>query len=489
VQTIISWWNRWPQANVGIVTGAASGLWVLDLDGHDGIDSFAALERENEVIISKLSVRTGGGGLHIYFPWPSTGNIRNSVKLHGMKIDTRGEGGYVVAPPSIHESGDLYTWTVPPGNMALVAAPRWLVDLVTGDRKPKRQGPTCNSGSPYAKAALEKEANHVRTASEGERNNTLNKAAFSIGQLVGGGELERSEAERILVEAAVAAGLGEREARATCCSGLEAGLKEPRTAPARDRQPGGAGTATLRPGVEIILDYLRNKYETAFRIGASIYSAKHGREIRKSEVCGAPGSDLIETLLTASDFPRYETGSPKRGSLPSYFKNWAPIAWQDLWDSLPDEQDAPEIAASAAEHFRETVANILLTMQAFSYHYRRKDGTERNEVQRRTLISWCDLWAKRGNWEAIRTLALWCKRNKSGQLKVAMHRRLFGQIKQPAPWAERRFAQLCELYEIGASSPERPGGSRAVELYPEFIQDLLAGPVDESDDRNVDGTV
>src|SRR6516165_958945 len=55
VQTIISWWNRWPQANVGIVTGAASGLWVLDLDGHDGIDSFAALERENEVIISKLS--------------------------------------------------------------------------------------------------------------------------------------------------------------------------------------------------------------------------------------------------------------------------------------------------------------------------------------------------------------------------------------------------------------------------------------------------
>jgi hypothetical protein len=134
------------------------------------------------------------------------------------------------------------------------------------------------------------------------------------------------------------------------------------------------------------------------------------------------------------------------------------------------------------------VANVLLTLQAFSYHHRGSDGTERNEVQRRTLISWCNVWAKRGKWGTIRTLALWSQRDTTGQLKVALHKRLFAQINRPAPWTQKRFAQLCELYEIGALALERPGGSRAVELYPDFIQDLRAGPVDESDDGNVDAS-
>jgi hypothetical protein len=67
LQTISTWWKRWPQANVGIATGPASGLWVLDLDGQEGIDSLATLERENEVIKPTPSVQTGGGASHLFF--------------------------------------------------------------------------------------------------------------------------------------------------------------------------------------------------------------------------------------------------------------------------------------------------------------------------------------------------------------------------------------------------------------------------------------
>jgi putative DNA primase/helicase len=254
-----------------------------------------------------------------------------------------------------------------------------------------------------------------------------------------------------------------------------------------DRRPSGGrpeAQSAAVDGSSIILDYLRTKYEPTFRRDSMIYSAKRGREIRKAEVCGAPGSDLIDTLLTASDFPRYENGSPKRSAVPTYYRNWAPIAWQDLLDSLPDEQDAPEIAGSAREQFRETVANALLTMQHFQVQHRGPDRTDHAEVQRRSLIAWCVLWAKPGKWASVRTLRLWCRRDAHGDLHVAMHQSLFGQINRTAPWSHRRFVQLCELYEIGTSAPERPGGWRAVELTSEFIADLLAGPIDET----VDGT-
>jgi putative DNA primase/helicase len=92
-------------------------------------------------------------------------------------------------------------------------------------------------------------------------------------------------------------------------------------------------------GAEVILDYLRDKYEPTFRRGPLIYSAKYGREIKKQEMCSAPGSDLIEPLLKASDFPQYpEGGGPKRSSLPYFFRNWAPIAWQDLLNSSPPKR-------------------------------------------------------------------------------------------------------------------------------------------------------
>src|SRR5262249_6866135 len=106
---IREWWQRHPNANVGIATGAASGLVVLDVDPDHGGGESAELYMPGEALPSTLIARTGGGGLHMYFKHPG-GRIRNSASELGPGLDVRGDGGYVVAPPSVHFSGKPYGW-------------------------------------------------------------------------------------------------------------------------------------------------------------------------------------------------------------------------------------------------------------------------------------------------------------------------------------------------------------------------------------------
>jgi hypothetical protein len=113
-RTIRRWLERqWPnRCNLGIATGRASGLVVIDVDPkHDGFVTLAALERElGSLPSSTPRVRTGSGGLHVYLAYPTDGSaIRNSEGRLGPGIDVRGEGGYVVCPPSVTNKGP-YTW-------------------------------------------------------------------------------------------------------------------------------------------------------------------------------------------------------------------------------------------------------------------------------------------------------------------------------------------------------------------------------------------
>jgi Bifunctional DNA primase/polymerase, N-terminal len=104
------WWARWPNANVAIPTGERSGLLVLDVDAGEGTDSVSLLELSRGQSPKTARAATGGGGVHIYFRNPSgqelraaglyTQQVRNSQGLLGDGLDVRGEGGYVVAPPS-----------------------------------------------------------------------------------------------------------------------------------------------------------------------------------------------------------------------------------------------------------------------------------------------------------------------------------------------------------------------------------------------------
>jgi Bifunctional DNA primase/polymerase, N-terminal/Primase C terminal 1 (PriCT-1) len=107
---IAEWWRRWPDANVAIRTGAESDLVVLDVDvQHGGAGTLAELERKHGKLPDTARALTGGGGQHVYFRHPGR-QLRNSAGRLGPGLDVRGDGGYVVAPPSLHVSGRRYKW-------------------------------------------------------------------------------------------------------------------------------------------------------------------------------------------------------------------------------------------------------------------------------------------------------------------------------------------------------------------------------------------
>ena len=128
---IRQWFRRWPRANVGIVTGAVSALVVVDVDPlHGGDGSLKALEQAHGSLPDTIKAFTGGGGLHVYFAHPG-GLVPNKVGLV-TGIDVRGDGGFVVAPPSVHPSGRRYAWLTPDLRDEALPAPMpsWLLQLV-----------------------------------------------------------------------------------------------------------------------------------------------------------------------------------------------------------------------------------------------------------------------------------------------------------------------------------------------------------------------
>lgn len=104
------WWGRWPEASIGMPTGFLSGVWVLDLDLPDGPGAMKQLEAAHGALPGTLSQQTGGGGFQLFFRWDPAHPIRNSAGQIGSGIDVRGEGGYVILPPSGHPSGGRYVW-------------------------------------------------------------------------------------------------------------------------------------------------------------------------------------------------------------------------------------------------------------------------------------------------------------------------------------------------------------------------------------------
>ena len=118
-----AWWGRRPSANVGVPTGRRSGLVVLDVDrGGGGPESLAALEREHGPAPETARARTGGGGAHLFFRYPPGREVRNSAGVLGPGLDVRGEGGYVVVPPS--RTRGAYGWV----DRSPLAEAAWLLE-------------------------------------------------------------------------------------------------------------------------------------------------------------------------------------------------------------------------------------------------------------------------------------------------------------------------------------------------------------------------
>lgn len=221
---------------VGIILGSVSGLLVVDRDPRNDRDGAGERWRRSMPFPTTARADSGGGGLHLYFRLP-TGFQGKGKATPASGVEVLSDGHYVVAPPSAHPSGGVYTWRRPLSRIA--DAPDSLLALLTPDDPtpdepravPTLAPSTDASGDAlhaYAARALQEETDRVRAAPEGERNDTLNRAAHSLGKLVGASALDRAEVERELLAAATACGLPASEAKATIRSGLNAGASDPR---------------------------------------------------------------------------------------------------------------------------------------------------------------------------------------------------------------------------------------------------------------------
>ncbi|HEV2639342.1 MAG TPA: bifunctional DNA primase/polymerase [Actinocrinis sp.] len=224
--------------------------------GADVLRSLAA----GREIPRTLTVATPTGGRHLYFRMPSGVTLRNTAGRLGPLIDTRAGGGYVVAPGSTI-NGLPYRIV---DDAPVAELPGWIVDRLAtptidpdaGQSAPAGPGALPRPGSPvfpgapgpgagpepgpdasgrpdrlrvaYTAAALRNEVERVHTAAPGTRNDTLNRAAYSLGRLIGAGLLDRDEVSAQLQHAALGAGLPPRETAATTRSGLAAGIAHPR---------------------------------------------------------------------------------------------------------------------------------------------------------------------------------------------------------------------------------------------------------------------
>lgn len=167
--TVIEQWFRNKTRNIGIVTGAVSGIVALDIDPrHGGDASLTALENQHGAIPPTWRFLTGGGGEHILFRHPGA-QVINSANKVGQGIDVRGDGGYIVAPPSQHMSGRPYAISVDhdPDTVPLADVPAWLLPMI------QKVVPTARK----AIAPEEWRKQVRRTVSEGERNSVMARLA------------------------------------------------------------------------------------------------------------------------------------------------------------------------------------------------------------------------------------------------------------------------------------------------------------------------
>jgi hypothetical protein len=129
-EQILAHWTRWPLANIGIPTGAVSGIDVLDID-PGGEDSLSALIAQHGSLPDTREVKTGRGR-QSWFKHPAV-SIRCNAGVLGRGLDVRADGGYIVAPPSIHPNGTVYTFL---NDLPFADMPPWLVCLLTKHKPP-----------------------------------------------------------------------------------------------------------------------------------------------------------------------------------------------------------------------------------------------------------------------------------------------------------------------------------------------------------------
>lgn len=238
---IQAWERKGWLTNVGIVCGRISGnLVVIDLDG---LTAIAAFETRWPDLLDTYTVATGSGrGKHLYYQADSLPNTTRYIGYTG-NVELRANGCYVVAPPSLHpDTGAPYLVAnpAPPRRLKdMQPVVMWIIGMIHAKQEQRAQRTRRTPAAAdlkrtigyerAARAALYYESRDVAAAREGARNETLHRAAYNLGQLVGDGLLTESEVMAALLGAALAAQCPPGEAGRTIKSGLMAGIAEPRS--------------------------------------------------------------------------------------------------------------------------------------------------------------------------------------------------------------------------------------------------------------------
>src|SRR5262249_15449901 len=127
-EIIREWWRQEPKSNLAIATGAISGIFVVDIDNMDAELELGRLEAKYAALSQTVEV-ISARGRHLYVRM-SDSPVSHSASQIAPGIDVRGDGGYVLPPPSIHPSGRAYAWSVDSAS-AIAQAPEWLLSRIT----------------------------------------------------------------------------------------------------------------------------------------------------------------------------------------------------------------------------------------------------------------------------------------------------------------------------------------------------------------------
>jgi hypothetical protein len=238
---LMRWWQRWPQANIGLATGI-----VFDALDIDGLQGMAALRQHLPTVGRRHPgplVATGGGGWHYWYAPSGLGNRPPRGLAH---VDWRGLGGSVLAPPSRHLSSGRYRWLRGLDQAPLPEVPAALRALLEPQRPPASPSPPgtlrpAELGHPYAQRALAAELAILAQARPRSRNRTLNRCAFKVYRYVAGGLLDEEQTTVALTTVARSIGLGAAEVRRTLASARTAARAFPRGLPARPVRGQGGG--------------------------------------------------------------------------------------------------------------------------------------------------------------------------------------------------------------------------------------------------------
>jgi len=234
---------------IGLDCGKSSVV-VIDIDDLDAIPLLSEKLGWNPVEDDTFVARTGGGGYHVFYK-AGEQSVRNSASKVVSGVDVRGEGGYVVLPPSSHDSGSSYEWhRRPEGGIRPI--PEKLVGILNyrEERPAPAPAPTGRVSERWGMAVLAEEAAEIERAAPGTRNNQLNYSAYKVYGAVKGGHLDKSIADLRLESAAARVGLDSGETALTLASAWEGAeprspLDEDRPAP-RASQPVTGPRKTFR---------------------------------------------------------------------------------------------------------------------------------------------------------------------------------------------------------------------------------------------------